>query len=205
MSKFKRSRATSTKGHYITNAVLLPAVIEAKQKGFITDKLARMFVMIAERYSFKANFGGYSFREDMVSFALLNLCSNGLKFNPEKSDNPFSFYTTAIHNSFLQYLAHEKNHREIRDKLMIELGSSPSSSFLDSGKDDGTRYDGAYDEHGEISHSGYNEFNRMPEVDVEDKKREKTLTGDAAYRARIEELGLIEKEDETVGGLIKYD
>lgn len=134
--KIRRAKATSTKGHYISNATLLPAVLEAKKLGRITDKLARMFMIITDRYSKKSNFVGYSFREDMVSVALITLCANGLKFNPEKSSNPFAFYTTIIHNSFLQYMADEKKHRNIRDELILEIGSNPSNTFMDSAHDD---------------------------------------------------------------------
>jgi hypothetical protein len=125
----KREKSTSTRGHYVTNAQLLPAVLEAKELGKVTDKLIGMIWMIAERYSRKGNFVGYSFREDMVAAAIANLCNNALKFNPEKSANPFSFYTTAIHNSFLQYMADEKKHRKVRDRLLIESGANPSYNY----------------------------------------------------------------------------
>lgn len=134
--KAKREKSTTTKGHYVTNGVLLPAVIEAKGLGKVTDKLIRMIQMIAERYSRKSNFIGYSFREDMVSAAVMNLCNNALKFNPEKSSNPFSYYTTGIHNSFLQYMADEKKHRNIRDALLIDAGSNPSFNFMEGEKDE---------------------------------------------------------------------
>lgn len=137
--QIKREKATSTKGHYITNATLLPEVIKAKKLGKVTDELARMFIKITERYSKKSNFVGYSFREDMVSVALINLCVNGLKFNDELYDNPFAFYTTMIHRSFLQYMADEKKHRNIRDELILEIGANPSNSFSDSAHDDYTK------------------------------------------------------------------
>jgi hypothetical protein len=132
----RRPKSTTTKGHYVTNSVLLPEVIRAKQLGRVTNELARMILMIAERFSCKSNFVGYSFREDMVSFAMVNLMANALKFNPEKSNNPFAFYTTAIRNSFLQYLADEKKHRDIRDSLIVEEGLNPSFNYSENGKDD---------------------------------------------------------------------
>lgn len=137
----RKPRATTTKGHYVTNSVLLPEVIRAKQLGRVTNELARMVLMIAERFSRKSNFVGYSFREDMVSFAMVNLMANALKFNPEKSNNPFAFYTTAIRNSFLQYLADEKKHRDIRDSLIIEEGLNPSNTFLENAREDGQSHD----------------------------------------------------------------
>lgn len=134
--KAKREKSTSTKGHYVTNGQLLPAVLEAKELGRVTDKLIGMIRQIAERYSHKHNFVGYSYREDMVCAAVMNLCNNALKFNPEKSSNPFSFYTTAIHNSFLQYMADEKKHRNIRDALLVDAGANPSFSYAEQGKEE---------------------------------------------------------------------
>lgn len=134
--KLKREKSTSTKGHYVTNAVLLPAVIEAKALGKVTDKLIRMIQMIAERYSWKVNFNKYTYREDMVNSAVMNLCNNALKFNLEKSSNPFSFYTTAIHNSFLQFIADEKKQRNIKDALLIDAGANPSFNFMQGEKDE---------------------------------------------------------------------
>jgi hypothetical protein len=138
--KVLREKSTSTKGHYVTNATLLPAVIEAKALGRITDKLVKMLWMIAERYSRKSWFIGYSYREDMVSAAVLNLChnNNALKFNPDRSPNPnpFSYYTTAINNVFSQFKADEKKQRNIRDALLVEAGSNPSFNFM-NGNDDG--------------------------------------------------------------------
>jgi hypothetical protein len=136
VKQVKREKSTSTRGHYVTNSVLLPEVINAKQLGKVTDKLALMIRMIAERYSRKGNFVNYSFREDMVAAATLNLCNNALKFDTNKYNNPFSYYTTAIHHSFLQYIAEEKKHREIRDRLLIDAGSNPSFAY--SEKDEQT-------------------------------------------------------------------
>lgn len=133
----KRPKSTTTKGHYITNSVLLPEVIRAKELGRITNELARMLLLIAERYSCKSSFVGYSFREDMVSFAMVNLMANALKFKPEKSNNPFAFYTTAIRNSFLQYLADEKKHRDIRDELIMDEGFNPSNTYLENNRGEG--------------------------------------------------------------------
>lgn len=131
----RKAKSTSTKGHYVTNAQLLEAIAADKANGRkLSPRLAKYLHMIAERYSFSPSFGGYSFREDMVSFAVVNLCANWYKFDPEKSDNPFAFYTTACYRSFLQYLADEKKQRDIRDTLLIDAGANPSFSFQDRAK-----------------------------------------------------------------------
>ncbi len=141
MATYKREKSTSTRGHYVTNADLLAAIKEDKEKGKLSPKLAKMLHMIAERYSYSSSFGGYSFREDMVSFAVVNLCANWYKFDPEKSDNPFAFYTTAVYRSFLQYLADEKKQRDIRDTLLVDQGANPSFSFQERSKAAGSASD----------------------------------------------------------------
>ncbi len=120
--------------YYLTNATLLPEVIRSKELGQITPKLAGMLKLLTERYSCHPNFIGYSFREDMCGEALVNLSRNALLFNPEKSSNPFAFYTTAIYHSFLQYLNTEKRHRNIRDALLIEIGENPSFNYMEESK-----------------------------------------------------------------------
>ena len=127
----KKERAKSTKGHYVTNAQLLEAFYEAKELGKLTDRLGKYLMMIAEKYSYHPWFAGYSFREDMVNTAVVNLCANWYKFNPEKQEipNPFAYYTTACYRSFLSYLDAEKNERNIRDELLIEAGANPSFNY----------------------------------------------------------------------------
>jgi len=141
---YKKPKSTSTKGHYVTNAQLLEEIKVCKEKGKLSSTLAKYLNMIAERYSRSASFGGYSFREDMVSFAVVNLIANWHKFDPTKSDNPFAFYTTAVYRSFLQYLADEKKQRDIRDELLVDAGANPSFSFQERSKGGNTSDDTAF-------------------------------------------------------------
>lgn len=141
----KKAKSVSTRGHYVTNAQLLEAIAADKANGKkLSPKLAKYLFMIAERYSFSSSFGGYSFREDMVSFAVVNLCANWHKFDPEKSDNPFAFYTTAAYRSFLQYLADEKKQRDIRDQMLVDAGANPSFSFQERSKSSQTSDETAF-------------------------------------------------------------
>lgn len=120
---------TVTGKYYLSNSKLLPAVIESKAQGKITSELAEMLMMLASRYASRPIFALYTYREDMVAEALADLCKNALKFNTERSNNPFAYYTSCIHNSFLGFLNVEKKHRKIRDQLLIEVGENPSYAF----------------------------------------------------------------------------
>jgi DNA-directed RNA polymerase specialized sigma24 family protein len=123
-----------TAKYYITNGKMLPEVIKSKEQGKISDELARMLMMLTRKYAQRPCFSNYTYKEDMISEALANLCQNALKFKPEKSSNPFAFYTSCINNSFLQFLNVEKKHRRIRDQLLIDMGENPSFNFQEEAK-----------------------------------------------------------------------
>lgn len=114
---------------YLKNADLLAEVIRCKEAGKLSNTLAKMLYMLTSRYATKPNFSGYTYIDDMVAEALADLCKNALKFKPERSSNPFAFYTQCIHNSFLGYLNNEKKHRKIRDAMLVEIGENPSFNF----------------------------------------------------------------------------
>lgn len=133
----KRERSTSTKGHYVTNAELLPLIIRDKAAGKLSNELASKLILIAQRYSYSASFSRYSYRDDMVAFAVLNLVNNWHKFDETVTNNPFAFYTTAVYRSFLQYLADEREQRDTRDALLVEAGANPSFSYQERSRSSG--------------------------------------------------------------------
>ena len=92
----------------------------------MTPKLAKMFMMLCQRYSMRSNWRGYTYVDEMRSQALLQLSQIGLQFDESKSQNPFAYYTAAITNSFTRVLNLEKRNQNIRDDLLIEAGQNPS-------------------------------------------------------------------------------
>jgi len=99
-----------------------------KDHGQITNKLARMYIMLCEKYAMKYNWRGYTYREDMQNSAILQLTYVGLRFNEAKSQNPFAYYTAAVTNSFCRILNIEKRSQNIRDDLLELNGLNPSWS-----------------------------------------------------------------------------
>lgn len=96
--------------------------------GQMTNKLAKSFMLLVERYSMRFNWRGYTYVDEMRSQALLQLSQIGLQFDESKSLNPFAYYTAAIDNSFTRILNIEKKNQMIRDDLLIEMGNDPSFS-----------------------------------------------------------------------------
>jgi len=100
----------------------------------ITNKLARMYMMLCEKYSMKFNWRGYTYRDEMEASAILQLTYVGLRFNEAKSANPFAYYTAAVNNSFCRVLNTEKRSQNIRDDILEMNGFNPSFSRQMSGK-----------------------------------------------------------------------
>lgn len=98
----------------------------SKDHGKITDKLARMYIMMCEKYAMKYNWRGYTYNDEMRNSAILQLTYVGLRFNEAKSSNPFAYYTAAITNSFCRVLNTEKRNQNIRDDILEINGLAPS-------------------------------------------------------------------------------
>ena len=96
------------------------------EHGRITNKLAMMFMKLAERYSSRSNWRGYTYVDEMRSQALVQLSQIGLQFDESKSENPFAYYTAAITNSFTRILNIEKKNQNIRDDLLELNDMMPS-------------------------------------------------------------------------------
>ena len=100
----------------------------SKDHGNITNKLAKMYMMMCEKYAMKFNWRGYTYNDEMKASAILQLTYVGLRFNEAKSANPFAYYTAAITNSFCRVLNTEKRNQNIRDDILELNNLNPSWS-----------------------------------------------------------------------------
>jgi DNA-directed RNA polymerase specialized sigma24 family protein len=119
-------------GHYVKNADLLAEIIIFKQTGIVTDRLGGMLLSIANNYTTKGNFIGYTWKNDMVGDAMLTCLKYLKNFNPERSSNAFAYITQIIKNSFRAYLKEQKKHAQIKDicyNRYIELVQSDPEKF----------------------------------------------------------------------------
>ena len=119
--------------HYVNNKQLLEALIvyrakvaTAKEndlpKPRITNYLGECFLKIATHLSYKPNFVNYMFREDMISDGIENCVQYIHNFDPEKSRNPFAYFTQIIHYAFLRRIQKEKRQMDIRAKIIERSG-----------------------------------------------------------------------------------
>jgi hypothetical protein len=143
MTKRKRSE------HYVNNKEFLAALIkyrEDKEIALLQDKpkppipryIGECFLKIANHLSFKPNFVNYMFKEDMISDGIENCVQYIHNFNPEKSQNPFAYFTQIIHYAFLRRIQREKRQLEIKNKILERSGYS--EVFTDDNTIDGGNY-----------------------------------------------------------------
>ena len=119
--------------HYVNNKELLQALIvyrekvaDAKEKDLpkprITNYLGECFLKIATHLSYKPNFVNYMFRDDMISDGIENCVQYIHNFDPEKSRNPFAYFTQIIHYAFLRRIQKEKKQLDIKTKIIERSG-----------------------------------------------------------------------------------
>ena len=122
--------------HYVDNALFLEEMIEYKRQYFISknnneelpiisEYLGSVFLKIAQRLSFRPNFINYAFKDDMISDGIENCLHYIHNFNPEKSSNPFAYFTQIIYYAFIRRIQKEKKQLYIKYKSMQNYEISP--------------------------------------------------------------------------------
>ena len=123
---------TSTKKksvHYIDNKEFLQAMIEWKEKCIeaeeagekkppVTNYIGECFLKIANGLSYRPNFINYTYRSEMVSDGIENCLQYIHNFDPEKSKNPFAYFTQIIYYAFLRRIQKEKKQAHIKNKMI---------------------------------------------------------------------------------------
>jgi hypothetical protein len=125
----RKERIKKVSIHYIDNKKFYTAIIQHKndcaaadergeQQPRISPYIGECLYKIATRLSLKPNFISYTYRDEMISDGLEN-CINYLNnFNPEKSTNPFAYFTQIIWYAFLRRIDKEKKHLYIKQKTL---------------------------------------------------------------------------------------
>lgn len=86
----------------------------------VTDYIALCFDQIARKYARRPNWSGYTYVEDMISEGTLLCIRYAHNFDPEKSNNAFSYFTQICHNGFLQVINRENKFAKFRFSLAKE-------------------------------------------------------------------------------------
>jgi|TARA_R110001583_G_scaffold77183_3_gene210355 hypothetical protein len=116
------------KNHYIDNKEFFEAMCvwkeelqEAENQGDakppISNYIGSCFIKIAEHLATKPNFTNYPYKDEMINDSIENCLMYAHNFDPEKSKNPFSYFTQIIYYAFLRRIEKEKKQNYIKFKL----------------------------------------------------------------------------------------
>ena len=125
------------KPHYVDNKRFLQAMIDWRETWPdednippVTNYIGDCFLKIATHLSYRPNFINYTYRDEMISDRIENSLQYVKNFNPEKSKNPFAYFTQIIYYAFLRRIQKEKKQTHVKNK-MIEKGTFESWTVMD--------------------------------------------------------------------------
>ena len=93
-----------------------------ESKPDVTNYIGECFLKIANHLSYRPNFINYTYRDDMISDGIENCLQYMRNFNPEKSKNPFAYFTQIIYYAFIRRIQKEKKQMQIKSKLIANAG-----------------------------------------------------------------------------------
>ena len=140
-----RKANSKKKPHYVDNAEFLNHIIKYKRKvkeaeesgkakPRVNNYIGSCFLKIATHLSYRPNFINYMYKDDMVCDGIENCIQYIDNFDPEKSRNPFAYFTQIVYYAFLRRIAKEKRQMDIKDKLIEKSGYD--EVFSTDNKDD---------------------------------------------------------------------
>lgn len=138
--------------HYVNNPDFLQAlkdykakVREAEESGDpkpqVSNYIGECILKIANHLSYKPNFINYTYREEMISDGIENCLMYIDNFDPEKSNNPFAYFTQIIYYAFIRRIQKEKKQTLIKGKIIMEM---PFEAFEVQDHDDDGSYANSY-------------------------------------------------------------
>ena len=128
--------------HYVDNKKFLEAMVVYKEKvnkakennrkkPDVTNYIGECFLKIANHLSYRPNFINYTYRDDMISDGIENCLQYMNNFNPEKSTNPFAYFTQIIYYAFIRRIQKEKKQQQVKQKMIANAGVENIMDQLD--------------------------------------------------------------------------
>lgn len=136
--------------HYVDNKKLFEAMVvylkslrESKEKGEaipprIPPYIGECIMKISTHLAYRPNFSNYTFREEMISDGIENCLLYLHNFNPDKSQNPFAYFTQIIFFAFIRRIQKEKKYLYTKFAAIENANLNNETSSIQEG--DGGKY-----------------------------------------------------------------
>jgi DNA-directed RNA polymerase specialized sigma24 family protein len=120
-----------SKNHYVSNKELLVACTaysaaykEAKEKGTelptVPHDIGSAIFRISTNLMNNYNFVGYTYRDEMISDAIVKCITKAHNFDHEKSHNPFAFFSQIAWNSAIERIKIENHQTSVKARMVRE-------------------------------------------------------------------------------------
>lgn len=121
-NKKRAKRLNASDRDYVSNKDLFEAIVKYRNELFElrktnpdavlqpSDYLVKTIMLICQRRINSFNFSTYTYKDEMLSDAYVDCFKDITKFDPEKSQNPFSYFTSAADNAFKTRIKTEKTY-----------------------------------------------------------------------------------------------
>lgn len=145
-----KTKDKTKRNHYVDNKLLLQemrkykdAVNQSKEDGTerprVPNYIGECIMKIAQHLSYKPNFINYTYKDEMISDGIENCLLYIDNFDPEKSSNPFAYFTQIIYYAFIRRIQKEKKQSYVKYKslenqeLLDEVMAGPDNSQVKRG------------------------------------------------------------------------
>ena len=150
----------------IYHAQYVLSVREETEKPEMLNAIAHAIIQICTRLSNSFNFIGYTYKDEMISDAIVKCFAKVHRFDPSISENAFAFFTQCAYNAFINRIKIEQKQSSVKARIIREKMSSEFVAHgVDSDADDGS--------------NAFVEFLKENDsfVDYIDQRKQKTQTG----------------------------
>jgi DNA-directed RNA polymerase specialized sigma24 family protein len=143
----------------------------------VSEYIGTCIMMIAQRLATKPNFANYTHREEMVSDGIENCLTYIDNFDPDKSKNPFAYFTQIIYYAFIRRIQREKKQTFIKMKLVEKMDSKGHIRRMlndENNPERESRSANAYADFFNLSDTDVTFFEKKTEQKLSKKKARKT-------------------------------
>lgn len=168
--------------HYVDNEGFYNALVERKKilsqlgpddpKPQPSNFIGKCIMDIAKNLSSKYQFNNYPYKEEMIGDAIEHCVRYLDSFDPEKSNNPFSYFTQTCYYQFIGRISAEKKDLYMRCKAT--MGSLVLSEIAEHGVDiDDQELASSVLDNVNLDTEYMQQFIHEYETNMENKKRKK--------------------------------
>jgi len=117
---------------------LKESILNEKIKPQVSNYIGQSILLICNNLAKKPNFSGYTYKQEMISDGIIDCIAAVDNFDPERTSNPFAYFTQIAWNAFIRRIHKEKKQTYIKHKnfengfLMNELWTDSENIHLKS-------------------------------------------------------------------------